>query len=127
MSQIDARADSGERDGESVFGCSSATGHRIIGAQLDPGVAEQALTARTAARPRAFTFGVLAIRHAQTLEAEAACAAGHQLLDLAAQISSRRVCIRLGEVLDALSPYESNRAVAELREEAEPVLRGCGL
>ncbi|MFI0484337.1 hypothetical protein [Actinomadura sp. 9N215] len=89
--------------------------------------AELALNARTAARPRAFTLGVLAIGHAQTLEVEAACAAAHELIDLASQISSRRVCIRLGEVLDALTPYENNQAVAELREVAKPVLQGCGL
>ncbi|TYB47805.1 transcriptional regulator [Actinomadura chibensis] len=89
--------------------------------------AEQALAARTAARPRAFTLGVLAIGHAQTLEVEAACATAHQMLDLASHISSRRVCIRLGEVLDTLNPYENNRAVGELMKAAEPVLQGCGI
>ncbi|MFI0409064.1 hypothetical protein [Actinomadura sp. 3N508] len=96
-------------------------GHQAVHA------AEQALTARTAARPRAFTLGVLAIGHAQTLQVEAACETAHELIDLASQISSRRVCIRLGEVLDALAPYEDNRPVVELREAAEPVLQGCGL
>ncbi|TDE26521.1 hypothetical protein [Actinomadura sp. 6K520] len=89
--------------------------------------AEECLTVRTAARPRAFTLGVLAIGHAQALEVEAACAAGHQLVDLAPKVSSRRVCIRIGEVLDVLTPYEDTPAVTELREAAEPVLQGCGL
>lgn len=89
--------------------------------------AKECLAVRTAARPRAFTLGVLAIGHAQALEVEASCAAARQLVDLAPQISSRRVCIRIGEVLDALTPYEDDAVVTELREAAEPVLQGCGL
>ncbi len=89
--------------------------------------AEECLAVRTAARPRAFSLGVLAIGHAQALQPEAACATGHQLVALASQISSRRLCIRVVQVLDALTPYEGNPAVVELREAAAPVLRDCGL
>lgn len=89
--------------------------------------AQECLALRTDARPRAFTLGVLAIGHAQVLDVEAACATARQLVDLAPHISSRRVCIRIDEVLDALRPYDDTPAVSELREAAEPVLQGCGL
>ncbi|WP_030176809.1 hypothetical protein [Spirillospora albida] len=88
--------------------------------------AQASLTVRTDLRPRAFSLGVLAIAHAQALDIDQACAVGRQLVGLASQISSRRVCIRVAEVLDALREYQSVPAVAELREAAQPVLEACG-
>lgn len=87
--------------------------------------AEESLSIRTEPRPRAFTLGVLSIAHAQTLDIEQACARGHELLALAAQISSRRICLRVNQVLAALAPHRDHAAVADLREAARPVLAGC--
>ncbi|MGI5206241.1 hypothetical protein ACQEU6_32295 [Spirillospora sp. CA-108201] len=87
--------------------------------------AEQSLVIRTEPRPRAFTLGVLAIAHAQSLDIEQACARGHEFLALAAQISSRRVCLRVTEVLAALQPHQGQPAVTELYEAARPVLARC--
>ncbi|MFC4912608.1 hypothetical protein [Actinomadura gamaensis] len=86
--------------------------------------ATQALTVRTAGRPRAFSLGILAIAHAQALEIEEACRVGHQFVDLAAQIASRRIVVRVGEVLQALKPYQDRPEVVELREAVEPLLAG---
>ncbi len=87
--------------------------------------AEQSLAIRTEPRPRAFTLGILSIAHAQSLNIEQACVRGQEFLALAAQISSRRVCLRVAEVLDALRPHQDQPAVAELYEAARPVLARC--
>ncbi|MFD0856908.1 hypothetical protein ACFQ07_32055, partial [Actinomadura adrarensis] len=65
------------------------------------------------------------IGHAQSLDLEAACAAGLELVDLAGQISSRRMCLRVAEVLRALEQFEGAPQVVELREAARPVLEQC--
>ncbi|MFP3965358.1 hypothetical protein SMC26_23830 [Actinomadura fulvescens] len=85
---------------------------------------EEALSVRTAARPRVFSLGLLAIARAQTLEVDEACTTAHQMITLAGQISSRRVTVRLVEVLEALKPYQNQPAVADVREAATPVLEG---
>ncbi|MBE1533228.1 hypothetical protein [Actinomadura algeriensis] len=87
--------------------------------------AEASLPVRTDLRPRAFSLGVLSIAHAQTLEIEQACARGQELLTLAAQISSRRICLRVTEVLAALQAHRAEPEVEELFEAAQPVLAGC--
>lgn len=87
--------------------------------------AQESLTMRTDLRPRAFSLGILAIGHAQANELEAACGTTRELISLAERISSRRVRIRLVEVLDALKPYEPDRRVSEIREAARPILQGC--
>ncbi|MFV2178739.1 hypothetical protein ACFHW2_40365 [Actinomadura sp. LOL_016] len=87
--------------------------------------AEASLPVRTDLRPRAFSLGVLAIAHAQALEVDQACARGHELLTLASQISSRRICVRVTEVLAALEAHQAQPEVRELYEAAQPVLAGC--
>jgi hypothetical protein len=87
--------------------------------------AEESLSVRADPRPRAFTLGVLSIAHAQSLDIEQACARGHEMLALATQISSRRVCVRVNQMLAALKPHKDHPAVAGLREAARPVLAAC--
>ncbi|WP_395107567.1 hypothetical protein [Actinomadura sp. SCN-SB] len=87
--------------------------------------AEEALEVRSDLRPRAFTLGVLAMGHTLMHEVDQACQVAHELVASAGHISSRRICVRLNEVLRALDPYSEERAVAELREAARPVLQAC--
>lgn len=87
--------------------------------------AEESLSVRSDLRPRAFTLGILSIAHAQSLEVEQACARGHEMLALASQISSRRVCVRVAEMITALAAHQDHPAVVELREAARPVLSDC--
>lgn len=87
--------------------------------------AEESLPVRADPRPRAFTLGILSIAHAQSLDIEQACVRGHDMLTLASQISSRRVCLRVTEMLTALAAHQGHPAVAELREAARPVLADC--
>ena len=86
--------------------------------------AADSMSARTDLRPHAFSLGVHAIGYAQAGEIEAACSIAHDLVDLAVQLSSDRVAVRVAEVLEALRPYRPAAAVAELQEAAGPVLRG---
>ncbi|MFC6885269.1 MULTISPECIES: hypothetical protein [Actinomadura] len=88
--------------------------------------AEASLAERTEVRPRAFSLGILAIGHAQSLDVEQACATAHEFLQLASQVSSRRICIRTREVLDALAPYQNEPMVEDVQEAARPVLEVCG-
>lgn len=84
--------------------------------------AEDSISARADLRPRAFSLGVQAIGHAQAGEVEAACTVAHELVGLAAQLTSSRVTVRLTEVLGSLRPYRSVTAVQDLYEVAGPVL-----
>ena len=86
--------------------------------------AADSMSARTDLRPHAFSLGVQAIGYAQAGEIEAACSIAHDLVDLAVQLSSDRVAVRVAEVLEALRLYRPVAAVAELQEAAGPVLRG---
>lgn len=85
--------------------------------------AEDSMRVRTETRPRAFSLGVQAIGYIQAdQDIERACAIGHELVRLADQLGSRRVTIRLGEVLQVLIPYQGQPDVEDLREAAIPVM-----
>ncbi|MBA9002822.1 hypothetical protein [Thermomonospora cellulosilytica] len=88
--------------------------------------AEESLTVRQDARPKAFTLGVLAIGHAQAGRIDQACGTARELITLAGQLSSARVRLRLREVLDALEPHRTVPAVGEVFEAARPVLHPTG-
>ncbi|MDF5751300.1 hypothetical protein P3X83_01515 (plasmid) [Spongiactinospora sp. TRM90649] len=91
--------------------------------------AEDALRVRTEARPRAFSLGVAALGYAQApgADIERACALGQDLIDAAAELRSRRLMLRVSEVLQALAPHRGRRDVEALRESATTVLgRGTG-
>jgi hypothetical protein len=86
--------------------------------------AEEAIKVRSDLRPRAFSLGVQAIGYTQTTprDLDRACAVTHELIELTRQLSSDRVSIRLGEVLDALRPHQELGAVRDVFEAAQPVM-----
>jgi transcriptional regulator with XRE-family HTH domain len=88
--------------------------------------AEESMKVRTDPRPRAFTLGIQAIGYTQTKpkDLDRACAAAHEVIELIGQVTSDRVRIRLGEVLDALRPYQETAAVRDVFDAAQPVMTG---
>lgn len=84
--------------------------------------AESSLSVRATRRPKALSLGILAIGCVQTGRISEACRVTRQMLELAAPLVSRRVVVRLGDVLHALSPYRHRPDVAELYAESRPVL-----
>ncbi|WP_219510942.1 hypothetical protein [Nonomuraea ceibae] len=81
---------------------------------------EESLQLRRDIRPHAFSLGVqiIGLTQAKSVDIDRACALGHELIGAAAQLDSRRVNIRLGEALTALSPYRRVSAVRDVFEAA---------
>jgi hypothetical protein len=86
--------------------------------------AERSLQIRTLSRPRAFTLAVKTLGHVHgsTPDLDAACATGHELLAVTAEIESGRVLTQVARVLRALRPYQAKPAVSDLFEVARPLV-----
>ncbi len=94
-----------------------------LGAQAVQAV-EDSLPARSDGRPRAFSLAAKASAHLcdSNVDVEQACALTLQVIDHATQLTSSRMLIRLGELLQELTPYAALPAVRHVQEAARPVL-----
>lgn len=70
------------------------------------------------ARPRAFTLHLQAIGHLQNREIDQACSVGHELVQIAARLSSSRINERVNALLWRMIPYQDVAEVRDLREAA---------
>ncbi len=85
--------------------------------------ARDSLAVRHDLRPKAFSLGILSIGYAQIREIDKACATAHTLINLAERVPSRRLLLRVAEVLQALGPYRNQSPAADVFDSARAALR----